>query len=368
MSILSKAAGPAQSEGIDIMSAPLREQAAVRLARPPEHARAGPPLAGPLPPLPERDARLHAIHYSQQTFQSSPAETQPVSAIVAQHVLTQEQYVFAACQIAEQSGITAQGIPDRLPELEAQLLRNFYGFVAAHPDTVWLHWGMRGPAFGFEVLAQRARRHGLVPVEIPPERRFNLAGWLKGHFGDGYAPHPRLWNAIRQNGVNRPGLLDDDQAAAAWQGGEYAAVLISLSRKVDAIVDLLERLRRGTFRIGAPGDTPERRTGPPAEPGSQTMSATVGAAASHAATPSAAPTASDPEPLPDGPTGGRRPTVNQRMLEQLQHDPASASWSQRTWADFLGCRPSAVAQAPAWQSIVKLRLMEKVERRDRPRG
>jgi hypothetical protein len=201
-----------------------------------------------LPPLPERDGRLYAIHYSGELGQNSPAETPPVSAIVVQQLLTDEQHTFAAFRIAEQRGIAAFEFLTRFPELEKQMLRDFYEFVAAHPQVVWLNWNMRSLRFGFEVLAQRAHRHGVKPVEIPLERRFNVAGYLKGLFGDQYAPNPRLWHAIHQNGVNGLGLLNDFQAAAAWQKGEYAAILQSLSCKVEAIARLFDRVRLGTFQ------------------------------------------------------------------------------------------------------------------------
>jgi hypothetical protein len=216
-----------------------------------------PSSAGPLPDLPARDARLYAIHYSQEKIENSATQTPPVSAIVVQHVLTQDQRTFAAFNIAERGGIVPSEFPTRLPGLEKQLLKEFFDFAAAHPEAVWLSWNMRGPLFGFEVLAQRARLHGLSPDEIPSERRFNLAGYLKARHGDKYAPHPRLWHAIHQNGVNGPGLLNEDQSAAAWKKGEYAALLQSLACKVDAIADLFDRVHAGTFQTCAPDPAPE---------------------------------------------------------------------------------------------------------------
>jgi hypothetical protein len=231
---------------------PPQPTAGPEAARPDNLAPPGPTPARPLPHLPERDARLFAVHYAQEKIENSVAQTPPVSAIVVQHVLTQDQRTFAAFKIAEAGGITPSEFPARLYELEGQLLREFFDFVAAHPEAVWLNWNMRGPLFGFEVLAQRARLHGLSPDNVPLERRFNLAGYLKVRFGDNYAPHPRLWHAIHQNGVNRPGLLNEEQAAAAWEKGEYAALLQSLSCKVDAIADLFDRVNDGIFLACAP--------------------------------------------------------------------------------------------------------------------
>ena len=63
-----------------------------------------------------------------------------------------------------------------------------------------------------------------------------------------------------------------------------------------------------------------------------------------------------------------RGTVNQRMLEHLHREPDSANWSQRRWADFLGCQPSAVAKAPGWKSVKAARAVAVVDRLDRPPG
>jgi hypothetical protein len=62
----------------------------------------------------------------------------------------------------------------------------------------------------------------------------------------------------------------------------------------------------------------------------------------------------------------KRGTVNQRMLEQLQREPDSCYWTQRKWADFLGCKAaSSVAKAPAWQTVKAARAMAAVDRFDR---
>jgi hypothetical protein len=129
------------------------------------------------------------------------------------------------------------------------MLREFFDFVAQHPDAVWLHWAMRRASFGFEVLAQRARLQGLAPDEIPPERRFDLSGYLKRLYGDDYVPHPRFPNVLERNGLLGPDFLDKEAASAAWANGEYARLIDSLSFKVDAIADLFERILDGTFKI-----------------------------------------------------------------------------------------------------------------------
>jgi hypothetical protein len=207
-----------------------------------------------LPPLPPLDENLHGVHYSSALQRDCGDQTPPVSAISVKHPWTGRQVTFSAFTIAEASGIPRAQFLDRLPELERELLRQFYQFVAAHPEAVWVHWGMCRVRFGFEALAQRAQFHGLEPVEIPPDRRFDLSSYLKLLYGDDYVPHERLWNAIRLNLGADPHLLDKDAAAAAWARGDYGALVGSLEAKVGSITSLFDRVRRGTFKVRDAGD------------------------------------------------------------------------------------------------------------------
>jgi hypothetical protein len=65
--------------------------------------------------------------------------------------------------------------------------------------------------------------------------------------------------------------------------------------------------------------------------------------------------------------GRKRGTVNQRMLEELQRNPESTSWTQRQWADRLDCSASAVAAAKAWQTVKAARDFAKADRLERQR-
>jgi hypothetical protein len=269
-------------------------------------------LALPLPELPTLDSHLYAIHYSQELQANCPAQTPPVSAIIVQHVLSEQQHTFSAFHIAEQDGIAPPDLRARLPELEKQLLTDYYGLVERTPDIVWLHWAMRQPTFGFEVLAQRARLHGIAVPEMPMNQRFDLSGYLKQRFGEEYVPHPRFPNAIKANGLMGPQLLDEQAAAAAWARGEYTHLTQSLAFKVDAIADMFLRVCKGTFRT------------------------------EQAATPVAA-----------NVTPGRKgKRIHERMLVEIRDNPSAAlDRTLREWAAFLNCSPSTVQEMPAWKKL-----------------
>jgi hypothetical protein len=213
--------------------------------------RMPPPGGIPAPPLPEPGDDLYVVHYSQERAEDCADATPGVSAIVVQHLLTGRQRTFAALHLAESEGISPAELPARLAELERRLIEGFAAFTAGLTDARWLHWGMRCPSFGFEVLSQRARRHGLELPEFPLERQYDLANYLKRTYGHDFAPHPRFWHACRLNGVSGPGLLSEAESTEAWAAGRHASLLWSLSMKVQAIARLYELARTGQFVTGS---------------------------------------------------------------------------------------------------------------------
>ncbi len=209
-----------------------------------QHQDDGPDL------LPPGDERLYALHYSSDGPQNTPSGTPSILAIVVQHVVTGQQEPFAALRIAERWRIPPTEFVARQPELERQLLADFFAFVAEHPSAVWLNWYMHDSRFGFSVIDQRGRVHGLDVPLIPLAQRFDLANYLKRRHGPEFVPHPQLLEALKLNGLDGPGLLDRQGAGAAWGRGDHAALLTNLAVRVSGIVDLFECVRRETFRFG----------------------------------------------------------------------------------------------------------------------
>jgi hypothetical protein len=52
----------------------------------------------------------------------------------------------------------------------------------------------------------------------------------------------------------------------------------------------------------------------------------------------------------------------------LDRNPDSSGWTQRQWADFLKCSPSAVAKTSAWDTIIGTRAYTKMRRLPPERG
>ena len=62
------------------------------------------------------------------------------------------------------------------------------------------------------------------------------------------------------------------------------------------------------------------------------------------------------------PPKGKKPTVNQRMAEMFQADPALVGWPATKWATKLGCTDAAVKQSATWKLIQAARAMLRAER------
>ena len=228
-------------------------------SRTPHDVRKDAPLSSPQPPPGQP---LLVIHYSQELPENSTGGTPPVSAIIVSHLPGRQHQPFAAHLVAEERGVRPGKFLSLLPGLEEEMLRRFYVFLRENRERWWMHWGMRKADFGFQALAQRARRYGIEPVDIPVERLFDLAEHLKEVYGDDFAPHPRFGNALALNGFSRPDLLDKEAAQAAWRRGEYARLLTSLSCKVDGIADMWRLTVLGEFKTATPAKPATKKAGP----------------------------------------------------------------------------------------------------------
>jgi len=318
----------------------------------------------PLPPLPPLDWRLFAIHYSQELRANSEAQTPPVSAIIVQHVQTGLQWTFAAFSIAEQRRIQPSDFLARLPDLEKKLLQDFRDFVRRAPKAVWLHWGMRKPRFGFGVLAQRGQIHDLAPVNVPMGQCFDLANYLKRRFGEDYVPHPRLWNALKFNGLlDHAGILDEQAAAQAWAKGEYGRLIESLSCKVDGIADLYERVRAGTFQTSQePASDASRPDLPHSTNGTDGADLAGRLEAAGLQMVHLALTEEEISRLRIGPpTEGRaaksprmtKTAANTKAMKLAEADPSFVHKTLREWAAAIGCSEGLISTLPFWREVAE---------------
>jgi hypothetical protein len=214
---------------------------------------AQPPRPVPaLPELPQLDGNLHVIHCSTGLPQDFPNGTQPISVITVLAARSGVKKSFATIWLAPELGVPVADLKARHAELERELLRRFYAFVAEHPSVVWMHSNMRSSQYGFDVIERRASIHGLSPVPIPECRRFDLYRWILRQHPDPYFGHPRQDMMFRLNFGHVPDLLSEDEAASAWAANNFTALVRSAEAKVGCIDGLRDKLARGVVLKGNP--------------------------------------------------------------------------------------------------------------------
>jgi hypothetical protein len=200
-------------------------------------------------------------------------------------------------------------------------------------------------------LANRQTWQPAAEAEVSEVRALRGAAVREGHRVMPVTELGRLLDAVV---AACNGLARHIHSRHCWQGGPHLIpndILVHdeqvLRRMVGAAVAAIQPLRDAAIALdGIAGH--QQRDGSPNAPAAQSEPETAEA----------------PEP---GAAKARRGSVNQRMLETIHRDPSSVEWTQRKWAEYLGCQPSAVAQAPAWQTIKTARALAAVDRMDRPR-
>ncbi|WP_162658930.1 hypothetical protein [Tuwongella immobilis] len=202
-----------------------------------------------VPPLPEVTDALFVIHLSQGLADLENGTTPEINTIAVESVLTGEQTYFSVPLEIDRQGLNIRDHAGDFIPFERIILSNFWRFVAEHPNTMWLHWGMRRPEFGFPALVNRAQaiQTDPLPTEIPIGQRFDLMHWMKLNYGDNFLPHPYFHHAIRLNNLGGPGLLTPAEATEAWQQQRYGALVRSCGFKVGAIVRMFHLAQEGKF-------------------------------------------------------------------------------------------------------------------------
>src|SRR4051794_38924389 len=131
--------------------------------------------------------RLKIVHCYTSPWDDVPHGTPSPLMIAALDFATDREDVFAVHLTAERRGIPAVEIPQRLLDLEREMLEEFYGLVRSTSRHRWLHWNMGSISYGFPALAQRFCALGGTPVDVPHNRLINLARVLKAALGETYA-------------------------------------------------------------------------------------------------------------------------------------------------------------------------------------
>jgi hypothetical protein len=127
--------------------------------------------------------------------------------------------------------------------------------------------------FGFAAIAHRHRVLGCSPPDVPTGRTVDFAEVLKAHYGEDYAPHPRLASLTRLNEVSELDALAISELARLYREGKFALIERSLCRRLRVLTCLFAKFAAGTLKHTgqAVGNCPLRtaltKTATPSTPG-----------------------------------------------------------------------------------------------------
>lgn len=192
------------------------------------------------------------IHYSCESFyDKADGRTPRITSIAVRNLASGQTDSFSIHQVAEERHVAFEVIDQQYDQLEVVMLNRFMDFVRAHQPYTWMHWNMRDVNYGFAAIEHRYRVLGGTPVEIPEERKFDLARALVDIYGVGYAKHPRLASLVALNHITDRDLLTGAQEAEAFERKQYVKLHQSTLRKVDTLANIFERAESRTLKTQA---------------------------------------------------------------------------------------------------------------------
>lgn len=190
-----------------------------------------------------RSAReaLYTVHYACQNLNDVRDAPPAVSCVSFYDVTSGTASAFSLANIGEAS----ISIEDR----EVLLLQSALKFMRDHAEARWLHWKMTRPEYGFQALADRLTWLSYDPPPLPPsDRRHDLSRIIAERYGRDYAPHPRLQNLIRINGLSSRYARWGAEEPQLTGQGEYTGVQRSATEKVRLLADIFDLLVEGRLQ------------------------------------------------------------------------------------------------------------------------
>ena len=107
---------------------------------------------------------------------------------------------------------------------------------------------MRDSNYGFPSIYHRCSLLGLDPVDIPPNRLFDLSRSLVNIYGSNYVEHPRLPKILEKNEISMLAYVDGAKEAEISEDRDFVTIHRSTLRKVDNFEALLTRAHAGTLK------------------------------------------------------------------------------------------------------------------------
>ena len=184
--------------------------------------------------LKENEQNLFIVHYSCQNLNDNNENYSPrITSIAVLHVGGSTMHSFSIHLIAEVKDIERSTIHEHYNELECEMLKQFFDFVAENNNAFWLHWNMSNINYGFEALAHRYKVLSKSdPKRIPDSKRYNLSALLLSVYGKNCVEHPRMQSFMKLNDGEHRDNLSGKEEVDAFTEKEYVKLHKSTMSKV----------------------------------------------------------------------------------------------------------------------------------------
>jgi len=171
--------------------------------------------------LEKNEQSLFIVHYSCQNLNDNNENYSPrITSIAVLHVGSSTMHSFSIHLIAEIKGIARDSIHEHYDELECEMLKQFFDFVAENDNAFWLHWNMTNINFGFEALAHRYKVLS------------KCSALILSVYGKNCVEHPRMQSFMRLNGGEHRDYLSGKDEVDAFADKEYVKLHKSTMSKV----------------------------------------------------------------------------------------------------------------------------------------
>lgn len=177
--------------------------------------------------------RVMAIHYSCESFYDIKKGSTTIVTIAIKGLVSGQVTTFSLCNYVE----------------EAKMLKDYFEFLKANKDKLFIHWNMHHPGYGFAALENRyIQLTGKEPFRLRDEQKYDLDHLVETKYGPDYVDHHKLQNLAIGNGYSMIGFKTGPEEAELFKQGEHFDNQQSTISKVGIIARILEDMLSNRLR------------------------------------------------------------------------------------------------------------------------
>ncbi len=199
------------------------------------------------------DSRTLFVHCACANFEDvGDGEPTPITAISVYSEFRGETKSFSIhrqLSKRKRTSVDADTLTDKeILDAERQMLREFVSYTKSHSEDRWMHWDLRDPKYGFDMISDRCSFFGISTPRVDESLRINLKQPIREIYGRDFAHHPRMLSLAKLNGIVAIDALDGKSEGACYQKKLFKSAADSSLRKVRIIREVAYLAGEGTLK------------------------------------------------------------------------------------------------------------------------